>query len=200
MNNTFWDTFFDSNEYAYGEQPNDFLRENAYLLQGKVLCLAEGEGRNAVFLASKGCEVTCIDFSETALKKARDLAIKNECSLNCIHADLNDVDFGTSEWDAIVMIFGHLPSTMRSKVHGAFFKALKPGGKVLMEAYAKDQLTFGTGGPKTLEMLYSAEELADDFKAFDNIDIQSVKREIHEGTFHYGMSSVLQVLLKKNSV
>jgi 2-polyprenyl-3-methyl-5-hydroxy-6-metoxy-1,4-benzoquinol methylase len=197
MNSTFWDTFFDSNEYAYGEHPNDFLRENAQMFKGKVLCLAEGEGRNAVFLASNGCEVTCIDFSEMALAKARDLAKKKGCTIECICADLSDVDFGNAQWDGIVMIFGHLPPLLRAKVHGAFFKALKPGGKVLIEAYDKDQLPLGTGGPKTLEMLYSAEDLAHDFKAFDNMAIQSVKREIHEGSFHNGKSSVLQVLLEK---
>ncbi len=95
------------------------------------------------------------------------------------------------------MIFGHIPPLLSAKVHGAFFQALKPGGKVLIEAYDKDQLPLGSGGPKTLEMLYSAEDLAHDFKAFGNMAIQSVKREIHEGSFHNGKSSVLQVLLEK---
>jgi len=197
MNNTFWDTFFDSNEYVYGEQPNDFLRQNAHLITGKVLCLAEGEGRNAVFLAKNGCEVTCVDFSETALKKARQLAFNNGCTLECVCADLKDIVLGTAEWDAIVMVFGHMPPTLRSKVHSAFYQALKLGGKVLIEAYHKDQLPLGTGGPKTLEMLYTVEEISEDFKAFDHITIRHVERDINEGKFHCGMSSVLQVLAEK---
>jgi 2-polyprenyl-3-methyl-5-hydroxy-6-metoxy-1,4-benzoquinol methylase len=189
----FWNDRYGNDAYAYGTDPNDFLKTLIIKGNKKILCIAEGEGRNAVYLASIGHEVTCVDYSEKGLEKAQKLASQSGVNLNLVCADLNEFDFGLEKWDVIVSIFGHFPSAFRQSVHRNFFAALKKNGQVILEAYTKEQLKYNTGGPQSEEMLYSEDLLKSDFEDFGQLEIIAKERMIHEGQFHNGLSSVVQV-------
>ena len=197
MHVEFWNERYKEKVFAYGLQANDFLQEQSFPEGSKILCLAEGEGRNGVFLAEQGHDVTCVDYSEEGIKKMNQLAEMKGVQIHTVCADLNEFEFKENTWDGIVIIFGHLPSALREKVHGQFYKALKPGGKLVLEAYHKTQLNYKTGGPMTETMLYSDEELRADFHEFKHLQINQLEREVHEGEFHFGNAAVIQVIAEK---
>jgi len=135
-----WDERYRGTEYAYGVEVNDFLRAQAEHIQpGPVLCLAEGEGRNAVFLALRGHPVSAVDFSAEGLRKAQRLAREHEVQLELIEADLASFDLGTERWSGIVSIFAHTPPEIRRRVHAAILPALRPGGVLVLEAYRPER-------------------------------------------------------------
>lgn len=194
MNNEFWNTHYSANEYAYGTEPNDFLKEQTFPSNGKILCLAEGEGRNSVYLAKQGYDVTGVDFSVAGIEKINRLAEENGVEVTTICADLAEFDCGENNWDGIVLIFAHLPVAVREKVHHQLYNALKPGGKLVLEAYRLAQLEYQTGGPKSLDLLYSKELLATDFNLFRKLSIEEKTRDVHEGKYHFGTAAVVQVV------
>lgn len=194
-----WNERYSTAEYVYGTEPNDFLAEHYQAIPlGKVLCLAEGEGRNAVFLASQGYAVTAVDLSEVGLEKARKLAESKGVHLDLIHADLTDFDLGEEQWDGIVSIFCHLPSSARARLHRQVRNALKPNGVFLLESYTPKQLTFGTGGPSGPDRLVTAENLLEELWGLDFQLIQETERNVSEGTHHTGMGSVVQAIAVKS--
>jgi SAM-dependent methyltransferase len=197
MQSEFWNDRYKEEVFVYGIEANDFLREQNFSAGSKILCLAEGEGRNGVFLAEQGHDVTCVDYSEEGVRKMAQLAEIKGVVIHAICADLNEFAFKENSWDGIVIIFGHLPTTLREKVHGQFYKALKPRGKLVLEAYHKTQLNYKTGGPMTETMLYSEEELRADFHEFKHLQINQLEREVHEGQFHFGNAAVIQVIAEK---
>lgn len=197
MNKDFWNERYAEKAYAYGIQPNDFLKSQSFKAGGKVICLAEGEGRNAVYLAEQGYEVTSVDYSEEGVQKTKTLAKAKGVTVNAICADLGEFDLGEDQWDGIVIIFGHFPADLRKVVHGSLYKALKAGGKVVIEAYHKDQLQHKTGGPQSTTMLYNRTELMEDLKAFNQIEIKELTRSVVEGKYHFGKAAVVQVIAKK---
>lgn len=195
-----WDKRYSVDEYVYGKSPNDFLRENvAKLKNGKVLCLAEGEGRNAVFLAKQGFDVTALDSSAIGLKKAKELALENGVKISTVQADLNDYEFEPDTWDSIVSIFCHLPPELREKVHKGSVNGLKDSGVFLLEAYTPKQLEFGTGGPPFAELMMTLEFLVRDLAGLEFIHGLEKIREVVEGVYHSGKASVVQVIAKKHN-
>lgn len=197
MNQDFWNERYGEADFAYGKQANDFLVAQDFPPASKILCLAEGEGRNAVHLAQQNHAVTCIDYSEAGIEKMKRLASEKGVELTTICADLSTVNLVANEWDAIVIIFGHFPTDLRQFVHKQVYNALKPGGKLVLEAYRKEQLEFKTGGPMNPGMLYSKEELATDFADFTTISIEEKQREVNEGPYHHGQAAVVQVVAVK---
>jgi len=190
----FWNERYTETAYAYGQEANDFLKAQQIGSDLKVLCLAEGEGRNGVYLAGLGNDVTCIDYSEEGLKKTSQLAAQNEVEVSCICADLGEMNLVENSWDVIVAIFAHFPTPVKSHIWPQIFTALKPGGKLIMEVYDQEQLCFGTGGPQHPDLLYSTEELqALIGQAFKEIKIEKVYREVNEGTYHNGASATIQL-------
>lgn len=194
-----WDERYKADDYFYGTEPNDFLKSQIYrLLPGAaVLCLAEGEGRNAVYLAKQGFQVTAVDGSEQGLEKLRRLAEKNGVSVRTIVKDLAHFDMGQQMWDAIVSIWCHLPQPLRAEVHRRVRWALKPRGIFILEAYTPRQLQFKTGGPSDYTMLVSRELLRTELAGLEFISVQEIDREIHEGRGHNGMSAVVQLVAQK---
>ena len=155
-----WDQRYSAAEYAYGTQPNTFLAENIHHLpKGNVLCLAEGEGRNAVFLAKNGYMVTAVDSSIVGLNKAKKLADENGVTVNCIHADLANYYLGENKWDGIVSIFCPLPPSIRQQLYLKVQAGLKPNGVFLLEAYTPEQIKFGTGGGNSVDLMQSKKTL-----------------------------------------
>lgn len=196
-----WDERYNSESFFYGTQPNDFLVEQSKFIpkSGSVLCLAEGEGRNAVYIASLPAQpkVVALDSSRVGLEKAKKLAEKNNVQIETQLADLNDTDLGEQTWDTIVSIWCHLPSTLRAKLHLKVIRALKPGGVLILEAYSPAQLKFGTGGPKDADMLMTLDALKTELAGLDLLVAQEKERDIQEGQGHAGPSAVVQVLARK---
>ena len=192
-----WNERYNVEEYIYGTEPNDFLREQSGRLSGRVLSIAEGEGRNGVFLASLGLEVVGVDGSAVGLAKARRLAESRGVSLETVEADLAEFSPEPESFDAVVSIFAHLPSEVRAVLYPRLLSALKPGGVFLMESYSLDQMYKGTGGPKDSDMLMSATKILDELSGLESVVLQEVDREVNEGTHHCGLASVVQFVGRK---
>jgi len=156
MDARFWDERYRENGFAYGDQPNDFLRDQAAALTpGDAICLAEGEGRNAVHLAALGHRVTAQDLSVVGLEKARSLAAQRGLQLKTLEGDLADWRAAPASLDLVVAIWMHLPAPLRARVLREAVSALRPGGVLVLEAYTPRQLGRGSGGPPVLELLWS---------------------------------------------
>jgi SAM-dependent methyltransferase len=195
-----WDQRYGQPGFAYGTEPNDFLAENAeryFPPGGEVLCLAEGEGRNAVFLARLGFRVTGVDSSAVGLEKARKLAEQHGTSIRTVVADLGDFDLGIARWDGIVSIWCHTPSTLRARLHRSVVAALVPGGVFLLEAYTPKQLELRTGGPPTADMMMTLAAVREELADLEWLSGEEKLRDVHEGSYHNGSSAVLQVLARK---
>jgi len=194
-----WDDRFGRADWVYGKEPNDFLREQASRIplrrgQSRVLSIGEGEGRNAVFLASLGHRVTAVDASIEGLKKVVRLAAERGVSVETVHADLAAWEPEQGEFDGVISIFCHLPESVRRHAHRAAARALTPGGVLVLEAYTPAQLAFGTGGPKDVALLYTLATLREDFGALDLEIAHEVEREVVEGELHTGRAATVQIL------
>lgn len=194
-----WDERYSAPEYVYGTQPNDFLQQEHQRIKpgGKVLCIADGEGRNGVFLAQQGFDVTSVDASRVGLEKAQALATTHGVTITTVHADLAEYDLGVNQWDAVVSIFCHLPPALRNRVHAAIPPSLRAEGIVILEAYTIDQLAYKTGGPPVPELMMSEQQLRHDFAALDAVVCEERTRMIHEGALHNGQSAVVQCVAQQ---
>lgn len=195
-----WNDTYDTEHYVYGTEPNDFLREQVHHLpKGKVLCLAEGEGRNAVFLAKLGYEVTAVDLSHVGLEKAERLAEANQVKIETVCANLAHFDLGEEAWDGIVSIFCHLPADLRADLYHRVQTALKPNGVFLVEGYTPLQLSYKTGGPPVAEMMVSQSVLEQELPQMDFRHLSELERHVVEGTNHTGLGHVVQCIGVKNA-
>jgi len=194
-----WDVRYSDAEYVYGTAPNAFLASVAdQIPRGKVLSLAEGEGRNAVYLAELGCKVLAVDASAVGLSKAQRLAEERGVTIETRVADLADFHIELDSWDAIVAIFCHLPSGIRSSVHHKVVAGLRPGGVFVLEAYTPTQLKLKTGGPPTADMLMTLKLLRVELAGLRFIHARELEREVIEGKFHTGRGAVVQVVAVKD--
>jgi 2-polyprenyl-3-methyl-5-hydroxy-6-metoxy-1,4-benzoquinol methylase len=193
-----WNQRYSQPDYVYGKTPNDFLVQVAdHIPQGRVLCLAEGEGRNAVYLAQQGYQVTAVDASTVGLEKAQNLAAEKGVTIDTLVADLADFVIQPETWDGIVSIFGHLPPALRAQIHRQVVAGLRSGGVFVLEAYTPRQLTFKTGGPPTAELLMELATLQQELAGLTFSHAVELERVIQEGQFHQGQSAVVQVLALK---
>lgn len=189
-----WDDRYTEPGFAYGTAPNEFLASVANRIpQGKILSLAEGEGRNAVYLASLGYQVTGVDGSEVGLHKAMNLATENGVTIQTIHADLGKFNIDPKHWDGIIACYCHVPPTIRIPLHQATVQGLKPGGVFVLEAFSKEQLNYNTGGPQSLDMLMSLDDLKRELAGLKFIHAVQIEREVREGSRHTGLASVVQI-------
>lgn len=195
----FWDERFSQSEYVFGEKPNSFVEERYTILEphGNVLVLGDGEGRNGVFLARMGAKVTSVDQSEEGLKKAQALAKRYKKTITTIHGTLPDVELELGVWDAVVLIYLHLPETTRKAVHKLAVDALKPGGILLLEAFTPEQLHYQSGGPQDASRLYTQAMLKEDFKDLQIDGIVEMETTLHEGAGHVGPAHVVRVIAAK---
>lgn len=197
-----WDERYDTSEYAYGTEPNDWVRENAGRIRpgGPVLCLAAGEGRNAVFLAAKGHPVTAVDQSRVGMEKAARLARNSGIELTTVVADLAHHDLGQDSWAAITSVYAHMPVPVRRDLHRRVVGALVPGGLFILEAYTERQLDKpGRGGPPATqrELFMSLAALREELAGLELVVGQEVDRHVTEGRHHQGESAVVQVVARK---
>jgi SAM-dependent methyltransferase len=193
-----WDKEYSVDEYVYGTKPNDFLAVmTRKLKKGRVLCLAEGEGRNAVHLAKEGFTVTAVDSSAVGLAKAKKLAQEYGVRIETIHVDLADFIIDESSWDSIISISCHLPPVLRKQVHKGVVSGLRKGGTFLLEAYTPRQLEFRTGGPPSAEFMMDLLTLKEELSDLRMIHGVELLRNVVEGINHTGKGSVVQVLAEK---
>ncbi len=193
-----WDERYSADEYAYGTAPNSFLEQNfGSIPKGKVLSIAEGEGRNSVFLARHGYTVTAVDSSIVGLKKAEKLASENKVQIECIHADLAEFDFGENKWEGIVSIFCPLPSELRKQIYKKVISSLKPGGVFLLEAYTPEQIKHGTGGGSNTDTMQSKNSLSTELAGLKFKHLTELERDVVEGIYHTGLGAVVQMIAEK---
>ena len=198
-----WDQRYDTDEYIYGTQPNDFLSAVVDRLAsdhppgGRVLCLAEGEGRNAVFMAERGFRVLALDASSIGLSKAQRLAEERGVSIDTQVIDLAHYNIEPGAWDVIVSVFCHVPTPIRQQLHQQVVAGLRSGGAFILEAYTPEQLNYGTGGPPVAELMMSLTGLQMELAGLDFEHGMELVRDIQEGKLHTGKGAVVQVLAFK---
>lgn len=194
-----WNERYREPGFAYGTQANDFLVEHAGRIPagGRVLCLAEGEGRNAVFLAEQGYQVTGVDASVVGMAKARALAAERGVSIETITAGLEQFMIQAGQWDGVVSVFCHVPPAVRRVLHRQVVAGLKPGGVLILEAYTPDQIALGTGGPPVPELTMTLQVLKEELAGLNFEMARELERDVVEGRYHTGRGAVVQLLARK---
>ena len=195
-----WEARFAAPGYHFGTEPNAFLKSKAHLLKPgqTALSIADGEGRNGVFLAEQGLDVLTMDFSPTALAKARALAKERGVTIRAEQADLDTWPWPIAAFDVVAAIFFQFCAPLlRARVFAGIKRALKPGGLLLMEGYRPEQLKYKTGGPSEVENLYTRALLEKEFADFAKIEIAEYDRDIQEGSGHGGMSALIDLVGRK---
>ena len=198
-----WNDRYSKDEFAYGEQPNNYLKEQLEKLDaGAILFPAEGEGRNAVFAAKLGWTVSAFDISVEGKKKALLLAEINKVTIDYQVGELQTLNYNIEQFDAIVLIYAHFPADIKSLYHKTLDKYLRKGGVIIFEAFSKSHIDYISkdekmGGPKDIAMLFSIDELKSDFDNYEIIELAEKEIELNEGLFHNGTGSVIRFVGRK---
>lgn len=198
-----WDDRYSRKEFAYGEEPNAYLREQLRSIpSGTILFPAEGEGRNAVYAATLGWTVFAFDLSIEGKKKALQLADKHQVEVKYDVGEFQSLSYKANQFDAIALIYAHFPASSKSSYHKILTTYLRPGGMLIFEAFSKKHMDYmrqdaTMGGPKEIEMLFSLEEIASDFHNFDILELIEQEVELQEGLFHNGKGSVVRFVGRK---
>jgi hypothetical protein len=200
MDSNFWNERYISKEYAYGKEPNFFFRN--FITQklqppGKLLLPAEGEGRNAVFAASQGYQVTAFDFSTDGKNKALLLAEEKKVTIDYQISSIQSFDYVPETYDLVGLFFVHQSPQIRPAFHYRVIQSLKTGGMICLEAFHIDQINLTSGGPKSMDMLMHLEQLSEDFKDLEIIHLAKTQRDLDEGSFHQGMAALVQLIAIK---
>ena len=197
----FWNKRFDKEEFIFGKEPNEYLalQTRKHLKpNNKVLCIADGEGRNGVWLAKQGMQVVGFDASDIALRKAKQFAKDNQVEIAYSLSDTDGFDWQENVYDAVIAIFIQFADPqMRERIFQQIHKALKPGGILILQGYTPKQLEYKTGGPSLIEHLYTEEMIRDLTKEFEMLDLRCYEQELNEGARHAGMSALLGLVAKK---
>ncbi len=189
----FWDERFGREEYVYGKEPNLFLaRELSKLKRGKIILPCEGEGRNAVYAASLGWEVRAFDASAAGKVKALRLAGEKGVIIDYVIGDARAVSYPENTFDCVAFIYAHFPAGQRRNIHEKAVSWLKPGGKLILEAFNPLQLQNDSGGPKDPEMLYTEKMISEDFGSLKIEWLKTLQVELSEGDFHQGKADIIQ--------
>lgn len=199
MSKDFWDSRYSEHKFAYGTQPNAFLKEQLEKIKsGSALFLGEGEGRNAVYAATLGWKVDAVDFSSSARVKALKLAEINNVTINYEVCDLNEYQFKENYYNLIVIIFLHLPLELRKKVFYNSIRSLKENGRMIIEAFSKQQIKNASGGPRSIDLLYSEQDILDLVKGLNTELIETKSINLEEGQYHKGKADVIRYVGVKN--
>ena len=195
----FWNERYSDHEFVYGTEPNHFFKQQINEIKpGSILLPADGEGRNAIYAASLGWDVTAVDYSQEARQKALKLAKDRELDIQYHISDLADFDFGESVYDAAAFIYVHLPRSIINEVYQNVIKSLKKGASIIVEVYSVNQLGRDSGGPTDERVLYTKDGLR---KLLTGTDIQMLEEqevELQEGKFHVGKAMVFRALATRS--
>ncbi|MGB3079660.1 MAG: class I SAM-dependent methyltransferase [Saprospiraceae bacterium] len=198
-----WDERYRGDEFAYGEHPNNYLKEQLEKLSvGAILFPAEGEGRNAVFAAKLGWTVSAFDISMEGKNKALRLADVNNVTIDYQVGELQTLDYQPGQFDAIALIYAHFPADIKSHYHKTLEYYLRKGGLIIFEAFSKRHIDYiarneKVGGPKDIDMLFSIDEIKSDFPNYEIIELAEKEIELNEGLFHNGVGSVIRFVGRK---
>jgi SAM-dependent methyltransferase len=195
-----WNERFAAPGFLFGTAPNQFLESQKHRLpaRGRALAVADGEGRNGVWLAQQGLTVTAVDFSPVALAKSRGLAERAGVAVETIETDLETWRWPVAAYDVVAAIFIQFaPPPLRAKFFAAMQAALKPGGLLLLEGYTPKQLDYGTGGPPNAENMYTRPILEAAFAGMEILHLKEYDAAIDEGAGHKGMSALIDLVAKK---
>lgn len=194
-----WHKRFQTDHYVYGKEPNVFLTEfqKKVKVPGDALAIAEGEGRNAVYLAEQGMNVTTWDFAESGLEKTKKLAEEQGVVVQTELMDLKEAEWRENTWDEIVCIFGHFAAELRQRTLQGVKKAIKPGGYFLTEVYSPYQIPYKSGGPKDMNFLYKPEEFLETFADWRIVHFFMGEVVRNEGELHNGLAHVIQFVGQK---
>jgi len=194
-----WDERFAQAEPVYGEQPNAYLRAQIHRLAPgyKILVPGDGYGRNGIWLATQGFQVSTVDLSPVGVERARKSAQAAGLAMSIEEADLATWNWPVGEFDAVASIFLHLPPEIRPQIHEQMLAALKLGGLLIIEAFPPAQLQNSSGGPKQLELLYAAEILRNDFIGAEALELLEVEIDLDEGRLHSGPAAVVHGVFRK---
>lgn len=197
----FWDARYSKSTYAYGTQPNRWLELCLQKIpaKGQMLLPAEGEGRNSVYASKLGWQCTAVDFSEAAKTKALQLAEREKVQLKAYElGDLQHYDFGLHTFDAVTLCYVHVPEEWRALFHQKMVDCIKPGGHLILEAFAKEQLGRNSGGPKNEAQLFDLNNLKEDFSTLELLHAQKEEVQLKEGNGHRGLAFVNRIFAKKH--
>ncbi len=198
-----WNDRYSKDEYAYGVHPNSFLKEYLEKLPvGTILFPAEGEGRNAVFAAKLGWNVSAFDISVEGKNKALKLSEANKVTIDYQVGELETINFKTEQFDAIALIYAHFPAEIKSIYHKTLDKYLRRNGVIIFEAFSKKHIDYNSknakvGGPKDIATLFSTDEIKSDFINYEIIELAEKEIELSEGSFHNGKGSVIRFVGRK---
>jgi SAM-dependent methyltransferase len=195
-----WQERYATPDYTFGKEPNEFLVRCRPLLprSGTALAVADGEGRNGVWLAQQGLDVLSIDFSPAAQAKARALAAEHKVAITFVEADIHAWPYPEGAFDVVAEIFTQFsPPADRARKWAGMRRALKSGGLLIVQGYTPKQLDYGTGGPKQIEHLYTRDMLERAFGDLDDVVIVEEERELNEGAGHSGISAVIGLTARK---
>lgn len=195
-----WNERFSAEEYVFGIEPNAFLASQKPLLVPgmRALCVADGEGRNSVWLSAQGLEVTAFDFSPVGIAKATKLAERSGVKVAYHLAGVDEWDWDAAPYDAVVAIFVQFtPPAPRARMFRGMVRALKPGGVLILQGYGPEQLRYGTGGPKQLENLYTEALLRESFASLEILHLACHESVVHEGSRHNGMAALIDLVARK---
>jgi len=202
----FWNERYRAADFAYGEAPNVFFRQHLdSLAPGSLLLPADGEGRNGVYAASRGCDVFSSDLSQEGMIKAEKLARRAGVSLDYRVGDFGTLEYPSAYFDAAGLIYGHFSPDKKTAYHQKVDKLLKPGGMVILEAFSKNHLKFNqtnpeAGGPRDAALLFSTEEIRSYFPEYECLKLEEVEIVLQEGVFHRGRASVIRFVGRKNTL
>jgi 2-polyprenyl-3-methyl-5-hydroxy-6-metoxy-1,4-benzoquinol methylase len=200
MSESFWNERYATDAYIFGTAPNVFLASQAALVRPgmRALAIADGEGRNGVWLAGQGLHVHAIDVSPVALEKARKLAAERGVTLEFEQADVLDWAWPEAAYDLVAAIFiQFVPPPERDRIIAGIRRSLKPGGLLIMQGYTPKQVEFATGGPPDPANMYTAALLRDWFGDWDIVHLAEHESFITEGSHHHGMSALIDLVAKK---
>lgn len=200
MSSDFWNARYTTDDYIFGTAPNVFLASQRALIRPgmRALAVADGEGRNGVWLAERGAEVHAVDCSQAALEKARKLARERGVTLETEQADLLDWAWPETAYDLVAAIFIQFaPPPERDRVIAGIRRTLKPGGLLILQGYTPKQLEFGTGGPPSAANMYTAELLREWFGDWEILHLRQHESVIAEGNHHHGMSALIDLVARK---
>jgi SAM-dependent methyltransferase len=194
-----WDERFKDEAFVYGTQPNEFLESVADRLKpgSRILSLGAGEGRNEVWLAERGHQLSAVDSSQVGLDKLKTLAEERGVEVETILGNALDYAPESGVYDAAILIFLHVRSHLRPALHELLWSALKPGGFLIMEQFRREQIERESGGPRNIDMLYHSDDILRDFSDAELLIHQEVERDLDEGMLHVGAACLIQVLARK---
>lgn len=194
----FWDSRYRNRDYIYGRMANNYFREQVKKNKpGRLLCLCEGEGRNAVYAAYSGWQVVATDFSEIAKEKAMTLAREKNVSLEYLVCDIVDYNFEKEKFDYVALIHCHFTPQIREEIFRKIIEAVRPGGGIIFEGFSTEQLGRNSGGPSEAEKLYTIEEVKRLLPDFEFEELYQTEFRMNEGLYHIGMANIIRFMAYK---